>query len=68
VRYFSKTPSPPLGDFVERFWHFSDAPAHSRERIVPSGAVELVINLQETTCRRDRRGDWPGMLHRCRCG
>ena len=51
MRYFSKTPGQPLGDYVERLWHFSDAPAHSRERIVPSGTVELVINLQEDEVR-----------------
>jgi len=46
-----KTPDPPLGEFVERLWHFSDAPNHSRERIVPSGTIELVINLQDDEIR-----------------
>ena len=46
-----KTPSPPLGGFVERLWHLSDAPVHSRERILPGGTVELVINLQEDEIR-----------------
>src|SRR5438046_2674601 len=40
MRYLSKSPGQPLGDFVERLWHFSDAPGHSRERIVPSGTIE----------------------------
>jgi hypothetical protein len=38
-------------DFVERLWLFSDAPPHSKERIVPSGTVELVINLHEDAVR-----------------
>lgn len=41
------TPAPPLGEFVERFWHCSDTPSHSRERILPSGTVELVVNLRD---------------------
>jgi AraC-like DNA-binding protein len=40
-----------LCDFVERFWCLSDAPAHSKERIVPSGTIELVINLHEDEFR-----------------
>jgi AraC-like DNA-binding protein len=38
-------PSPPLNLFVERFWSCSDATVQPRERILPSGAVELVFNL-----------------------
>ena len=49
--YRSYTPSRPLADFVERFWLCSDDPAHRRERILPSGTIELVINLREDEIR-----------------
>src|SRR5262245_22631362 len=39
------TPGPPLDEYIDRFWFCSDTPAHPRERILPSGTVELVINL-----------------------
>jgi AraC-like DNA-binding protein len=51
VHYRSYTPPRPLGDFVERLWLCSDAPPHSRERILPSGTIELVVNLREDEIR-----------------
>jgi hypothetical protein len=39
------TPGPPLDAYIDRFWYCSDTPSHPRERILPSGTVELVINL-----------------------
>ena len=39
------TPGPPLDACIDRFWLCSDTPSHPRERILPSGTVELVINL-----------------------
>ena len=39
------TPGPPLDEYIDRFWFCSDTPAHPRERILPSGTAELVINL-----------------------
>ena len=51
VRYLSSTPTRPLADFVERFWQISDAPPHLRERIVPSGTIEMVVNLREDELR-----------------
>jgi AraC-like DNA-binding protein len=45
VRYLTHRPSAPLGEHVEYFWALTDAPGHMRERIVPSGTIELVINL-----------------------
>lgn len=47
----SKSAGKPIGDFVERFWQISDSPSHRRERIVPSGTFELVINLREDEFR-----------------
>lgn len=49
--YRSHTPPPPLGDFISRFWICSDAPPHRRERILPSGTIELVVNLREDEIR-----------------
>lgn len=51
MRYHSYAPVPPLGDFIERFWLCSDAPPHPRERILPSGTIELVINLRDDEIR-----------------
>jgi len=59
VLYLSQRPAPPLDDFVEYLWLLSDAPAHARERVVPSGTLELVVNLHEDEIRiydRDRAG------------
>lgn len=60
--YRSCTPAPPLGDFIERFWLCSDAPPSSRERIVPSGTIELVVNL----CEDEIRIYDPARPDRCR--
>ncbi|HEY6555913.1 MAG TPA: AraC family transcriptional regulator [Polyangiaceae bacterium] len=45
------TPVAPLSTFVSKLWSLSDAPSHARERIVPSGTFELVINLDEDEFR-----------------
>jgi AraC-like DNA-binding protein len=45
------TPGPPLDEFIDRFWFCSDTPSHPRERILPSGTVELVINLTDDEIR-----------------
>ena len=44
-------PCTPLNEFIERFWFCSDTPSHPRERILPSGTVELVINLSDDEIR-----------------
>jgi AraC-like DNA-binding protein len=45
------TPGPPLDEYVDRFWFCSDTPPHPRERILPSGTLELVINLSDDEIR-----------------
>jgi len=44
-------PAAPLSAFVDHLWSFSDAPPHAREGIVPSGTLELVVNLHEDEFR-----------------
>jgi AraC-like DNA-binding protein len=51
--YLRHTPAAPLAEFVEYMWFMSDSPAHRRERIVPCGTVEFVINLREDEIRVD---------------
>jgi AraC-like DNA-binding protein len=51
MRYRTYRPGPPLADFVEYMWALRDVPAHSTERIVPSGTLELVVNLHEDALR-----------------
>ncbi len=49
--YLSRVPAPPLDDFVDYLWTIRDAPEHERERILPAGTLELVINLKDDTIR-----------------
>lgn len=46
MQYLTYRPGPPLADYVAYLWLLRDAPAHTTERIVPSGTLELVVNLQ----------------------
>jgi AraC-like DNA-binding protein len=60
--YARQRPGPQLADHVAYYWSLRDAPHHSLERIVPSGTLELVVNLHDdqvrvydptgTVCRR----------------
>src|SRR5262249_40141546 len=43
----SYIPGPPLDECIDRFWLCSDTPSHPRERILPSGTIELVVNLRD---------------------
>jgi AraC-like DNA-binding protein len=49
--YRSFTPGPPLDQFIDYLWAYADVPSHSRERIVPSGTAELVVNLRDDEMR-----------------
>lgn len=51
MRFFSHEPARPLGDFIHNFWDCTDAPSHPRERILPSGTIEIVVNLREDEIR-----------------
>ncbi len=51
VRFISKAPARPIEPFVERLWQINDVPSHTFERIVPSGTLELVVNLREDEFR-----------------
>jgi AraC-like DNA-binding protein len=50
--YLTYTPAWPLLDFVEDFWLYDGyTQPHLMERILPSGTIELVINLRDDELR-----------------
>lgn len=51
MRYVSHIPAQPLATFVDYLWSLSDNPLHTREHVVPSGTLELVINLHQDEFR-----------------
>jgi AraC-like DNA-binding protein len=55
-RFSIHRPPPPLAGSVGYLWSLTDAPAHARERVVPSGTVEIVFNLHEDELRIQRPG------------
>jgi len=45
-------PSAPLSAYVEQFWYYAGfVRGHTRERLLPTGTIELVINLHEDEVR-----------------
>lgn len=46
--YLTHLPAPPLSHFVEWFFFYDGyAPPHTKEKRLPDGAVERIINLRE---------------------
>jgi AraC-like DNA-binding protein len=45
-------PKPPLSKFIDNFWLYEGyEPEHKTERILPTGTLELVINLRQNELR-----------------
>src|ERR1043165_7423861 len=47
MQLLTHVPGPPLSQCVAYLWWMRDAPEHTSERVVPSGTLELVVNLHE---------------------
>ncbi|MCI0691871.1 hypothetical protein L0337_07665 [candidate division KSB1 bacterium] len=59
-------PQPPLSDFVEVFWLYEGFTQPVKERALPTGTVELVINLRDDRLqvfdRRNADHSFPGAM------
>ena len=45
VTYVRHAPRPPLGEYLQGIWHFEGGQtAYTRERVLPHGAMQLVID------------------------
>ena len=55
--FHAHAPAPPLSHFVAQIWFCEGyAPAHEKERILPDGSIQIVINLRKDLTRfYDRR-------------
>ncbi len=62
MHFVSHSPGPPLGNFVDRLWLCADAPSNRQERILPTGTIELVVNLSDDEVRIYD----PAQLERCK--
>ncbi|AKF05245.1 Transcriptional regulator, AraC family protein [Sandaracinus amylolyticus] len=52
MRFVARKPSPALAPYVARLWCYeSGALTHTRERIVPTGGMQLLVNLHEDELR-----------------
>ena len=47
MQYRFIAPTPPLAEFIDQFWYSYDAPAYQTVRVVPTGTIELVFNLDQ---------------------
>jgi AraC-like DNA-binding protein len=58
MAYRTYIPPPSLSDFVDMFWSYEGYdPPHSRERVVPTGTTQLIVNLREDELRVYERQD-----------
>jgi AraC-like DNA-binding protein len=51
VRQVMRRPSAVLAPFVEHLWYFQGDLPHVRERILPTGTMQLLVNLHEDELR-----------------
>ena len=52
MRFARHIPAPPLSEFVELLWLYEGyQQPHAKERLLPDGSMELVINLNEDLTR-----------------
>ncbi len=43
-------PRPPLSNFVDFFWFYEGHdPPHAKERVIPTGTMDLIVNLRDDT-------------------
>ena len=67
MSFVSDKPRGPLSEFVDSVWFYEgEAPAHARERRLPTGGAGLVVNLRDDRCSvRSDAGeprDYPGVV------
>src|SRR5712671_3001174 len=63
VMYLRRRPHPSLAGHVDYYWSVSAAPATARVQIVPSGTLDVVVNLHDDEIRICDRDDPARLAH-----
>jgi AraC-like DNA-binding protein len=62
--FCSRRPAPPLDRFIDQLWYWEGAPpAHAKDRVLPNGCANLIINLAEDEVRNYDGAD-DAVVHR----
>jgi AraC-like DNA-binding protein len=62
-RIYLRRPTGALAPFVDSIWYFESASfAHERERILPTGAMQLLVNLEEDELRTYHGPGYAGVV------
>ncbi|WP_437807145.1 DUF6597 domain-containing transcriptional factor [Sorangium sp. So ce1078] len=56
AKFFRHVPSSPLSRAVASIWYAENEPAHALERFLPTGEVDLIINVRDAQLRRYELG------------
>ena len=57
--FLKHQPTYPLSEFIDFFWYYDGfEPQHSKEKLIPNGDIELVINLEECPKRLFDKDDF----------
>jgi AraC-like DNA-binding protein len=52
MRFTERRPSAPaLAPFIRSLWHFTGELPHARERVLPTGCIQLLVNLDQDELR-----------------
>ncbi len=53
MRFWTHVPAAPLSEFIHDLWLYEDytPTSHANERILPTGTIEMAVNLQERQLR-----------------
>ena len=58
MQYLIHRPGPPVSRYVDHLWFFEGyMPAHAREKLLPNGVMELVIDLHDGPKRLFNQGE-----------
>jgi AraC-like DNA-binding protein len=52
AKFFRRVPSAPVSHIVASIWYGENEPAHEFERFLPTGEVDLIINVRDAQLRR----------------
>jgi len=64
VLHATRTPAPPLDQYIASLWYCAGGTAtHAKERVLPSGSIGLIVSVHEDSLRKYDRNDPQRVIH-----